>query len=185
MKKKLITLLAIALSFSIVTCASCKKKEKKKANPNVSVGVDYFPEFYFSIEDLDGNTLDETIFAEHKLTMINFWEPWCGPCVKEMPALEKLYKNYKDKGFYIIGIYFSTDQKSEVKQILASAGTTYPIAEYDEAFEPFLTGSVPTSIFVDEHGWVLPIAAKDEEKLFVGSRSYESWEALINTYLID
>lgn len=182
MKKKLIAVMAIVMTMSLITCTACKKKQKK-ANPNVKVGEDYFPEVIFSTKDMDGNPIDETIFAEHKLTMINFWEPWCGPCVSEMADLEKLYKNYKDQGFYIIGIYSSTDEKSEVKKIMAQAGTTYPIATYDDAFARFQSGAVPTSIFVDENGWVLPLSAQDADKLFVGAGTYEQWEALIKTYL--
>ena len=43
------------------------------------------PAVAFVTEDLDGNIWDESCFAGHKLTMINFWEPWCGPCGAAAP----------------------------------------------------------------------------------------------------
>ncbi len=182
MKKKLIAALAIAMAMSLIACTACRKA--KRSNPDVSVGEDYFPEMTFTIRDTEGNSIDESVFSLHKLTMINFWEPWCGPCIQEMPDIEKLYENYKALGFYVIGVYSSTGMASDVEKVMKDAGITYPIATYDEAFGRFQTGYVPTTIFVDEHGWLLPIAASDSEKLFTGARSYEDWAALIETYLL-
>ena len=101
-----------------------------------------------------------------------------------LPDIEKLYEDYKALGFYVIGVYSSTGMASDVEKVMKDAGITYPIATYDEAFGRFQTGYVPTTIFVDEHGWLLPIAASDSEKLFTGARSYEDWAALIETYLL-
>lgn len=134
MKKKLIVAMTFVVLASVLTCTSCKKKKAPRSNPDVSVGENYYPEVVFTIKDMDGNSIDESVFSLHTLTMINFWEPWCGPCVQEMPELEKLYQNYKDKGFHIIGVYSSTDMKSEVKDIMKQAHTSYPIATYDSVF---------------------------------------------------
>ena len=74
--------------------------------------------------------------------------------------------------------------KDDVKNIIKNAGITYPIATYDSAFDRFHTGVVPTTIFVDEHGWILPLAASDQDKMFVGAGTYEDWAGLIGTYLL-
>lgn len=143
----------------------------------------YSPEIVFSISDLNGNTIDEKEFSKHKVTMINFWEPWCGPCVSEMPEIEKLYENYKDKGLYIIGVFSATDQMQDVKSVVASAGTTYPIATYDSAFDIYQTGYVPTTIFVDQNGHILPASNGYSDKAIVGANSYEQWAELIENFL--
>lgn len=140
--------LVVMASGLVFTCAACKKKKAPRSNPDVSVGENFYPEVVFTIKDMDGNSIDESVFSLHTLTIINFWEPWCGPCVNEMPELEKLYENYKNKGFYIIGVYSSTNMKSEVKDIMKQAHTSYPIATYDSAFDRFQSGSVPTTIFM-------------------------------------
>ncbi len=36
--------------------------------------------------------------------MINFWASWCGPCRKEMPLLDNIYRKYKPLGFTLIGV---------------------------------------------------------------------------------
>ena len=116
------------------------------------------------------------MFSGNKLIMINFWEPWCPPCVREMPDLQKLYEKYRGEGFLILGVYSTEDQESSVDKVLADAGTTYPILHYVKVFDRFQTGYVPTTIFLDEHGDQLG-------ETLVGSRSAEDWEALILKYL--
>ena len=115
--------------------------------------------------------------------MINFWEPWCGPCVSEMPEIEKLYENYKDKGLYIIGVFSATDQLDDVKSVVKSAGTTYPIAIYDQAFDIYQTGYVPTTIFIDQNGHILPASNGYSEHAIVGANSYENWAELVESFL--
>jgi thiol-disulfide isomerase/thioredoxin len=80
----------------------------------------------FSTTDRDGNAYDDSIFADYELTLINFWEPWCGPCVGEMPDLETLYENYSDKGLLVIGVYSEAGMEADVEAILEDSGITSP-----------------------------------------------------------
>ena len=178
MKKKLIAALAIAMTMSLIACTACRKA--KRSNPNVSVGEDYFPEMTFTIRDTEGNSIDESVFSLHKLTMINFWEPWCGPCVGEIPDLEKLYEDYKDMGFQIIGVYSETAMEGEVDQIIRDSGVTYPILHYSSEFDKFQTGYVPTTIFVDGEGHILTVQGEDS---VVGSKTYNDWAKIIEKLL--
>ena len=101
--------------------------------------------------------------------MINFFEPWCGPCVGEMPDLEKLYEAYAPQGFQIIGVFSTEDG---VADVVASTGVQYPILRYVPEFDRFQTGYVPTTIFVDGTGRIVG-------ETQIGSNSYEGWEELI------
>ena len=126
------------------------------------------PDIRFTGTDQYGNTIDENIFREHVLTMINFWEPWCNPCVGEMPELEQLYQ---DRGgeLLILGVYWTEENAAET---LKEAGVTYPVMLYDSVFERYQTGYVPTTIFVDPGGHVIG-------QSYIGARSYAEWDALI------
>ena len=112
--------------------------------------------------------------------MINFWEPWCGPCVGEIPDLEKLYEDYKDMGFQIIGVYSETAMEGEVDQIIRDSGVTYPILHYSSEFDKFQTGYVPTTIFVDGEGHILTVQGEDS---VVGSKTYNDWAKIIEKLL--
>lgn len=126
------------------------------------------PDIRFTGTDQYGDEISENIFREHVLTMINFWEPWCGPCVGEMPELEKLYQ---DRGgdLLILGVYWTEEDAAAT---LKETGVTYPVMLYDSVFERYQTGYVPTTIFVDPGGHVIG-------QSYIGSRSYAEWNEII------
>ena len=126
--------------------------------------------------DDTGAEWTEACFADAKLTMINFWEPWCGPCVGEMPELQKLYENYRDKGFQILGVYSDFSYEKEMRQVVEQTGVQYPILKYVDAFSQFQTGYVPTTIFVDGSGHVVG-------ETQIGSRDYSAWAAIVEGLL--
>lgn len=138
---------------------------------------DEYGDFTFSTTDIDGNPVTEEILRDSKVVMINFWEPWCGPCVGEMPDLELLYENYKDQGLLIIGIFSTTDMEEDAKQILADCNISYPILYSEPNLVKYMTEYVPTSFFVDGNGNLL------STEPIVGSQSYDDWENTIKSYL--
>ncbi len=126
----------------------------------------------FQSQDLDGNPIDQTIFKEAKLTMINVWATWCGPCRAEIPDLGQVAKAYKDKGVQIIGFLSDSNLDKEgmtkdqlaakdlevpnlAKKILDDAGAEYlnikisPLVK--EQVMSHIT-AVPTTFFVDSEG---------------------------------
>ena len=137
---------------------------------------DFDPDFSFTTTDRRGIQYDETVFAGHKLTILNFWEPWCGPCVREMPELQRLYEKYSDKGLQIIGVYSTSDMEKDVDDVLSSAGVTFTILKYTEVFDMFQTGYVPTTVLINGEGRITG-------ETYIGSRSYSEWEALITEYM--
>ena len=52
----------------------------------------------FETTDIDGNTYTESVFSDYDLTLVNAFTTWCSPCVNEIPELEKLYEEMKEKG---------------------------------------------------------------------------------------
>lgn len=130
------------------------------------------PAFTFETTDLEGNSWTEACFADRKLTILNFWEPWCGPCVGEMPDLEKISQEYQEQGLLILGIYSTPDADAEVAQVLEDTGVTYPILHYVSNFDFLQTGYVPTTIFVNQDGKIL-------FQPFSGSLGYEDWVQIV------
>jgi len=58
----------------------------------------------------DGNPVSLASFRG-KVTLIDFWASWCGPCKAEIPNLKKAYAKYHDKGFEIISVSTDRDLK--------------------------------------------------------------------------
>lgn len=133
----------------------------------------------FSATDINGESVDTDSIKDSKLIMVNFWEPWCGPCVKEMPDLEKLYQNYKDQGFVILGVFYSLDSLDDAKAVVGDINITYPILTGNEDFFPFMTEYVPTTVLFDSEGNLLSSEA------LIGARSYDDWKQEILKYLND
>lgn len=128
----------------------------------------------FSTTDINGQTVTLSDFGDAKVIMVNLWEPWCGPCVGEMPELQKLYTNYKDKGLVILGVYGTEE---DAQAVVRQTGVTYPILRRTEDFASFETDYVPTTFFVDGEGHLL------SAQPVIGSQSYAKWEATVLNYL--
>jgi len=142
----------------------------------------------FQTVDKDGNPYDSSIFSQYKLTMINLWEPWCGPCRSEMPDIERLYQENKDNGLLVLGVHGDNDGLSSV---LSETGVTYPILDSTNSFYQFInrSGCYPTTIFVDSEGYVLaptdsePNYGDYSDGMYMGSNDYSTWKTRIDTRL--
>ena len=117
----------------------------------------------FSTVDLDGQPVtSEDLFSNNKITMVNIWGTFCGPCINEMPELEKLYAEFAGQGCGIIGIVGDAAEVddesiiSDAKSIIADTGVTYPnILPWDGLQDQLSFNAFPTTYFVDSKGTVI------------------------------
>lgn len=130
----------------------------------------------FSTYDYYGNAVSLSDYSGASLIMLNMWEPWCGPCVGELEALEKLYETYKDQGFVILGAFRSEGYEDYIDYYISEYGLTYPLIWRESNIDALSTGSVPTTYFLDGNGNII-------SESYIGSREYSSWESIIKTYL--
>lgn len=140
----------------------------------------------FTAADLDGNEVTQDILKEQKLTMVNYWATFCGPCLREMPELGELNEEYADKGFQIVGVITDAYRDEEGDHNIDAAQEVVEATEASYVHLPLtleLLGGpvgnvqvVPTTIFVDENG-------NQVGDIQVGSKSKETWAELIDAYL--
>ena len=135
------------------------------------------PKLIFDTTDLEGNAFTMESLGDATLIMVNMWEPWCGPCVNELPELQELYEKYKDEGLLIVGAFSTTDMDSEVAQLVQSAGLSYPVVRADANILQFATQYVPTTVFFDAEGNLL------SKEPVVGANNLAGWEAIVKSYL--
>ncbi len=62
---------------------------------------------------------------QNKFLVVNFWATWCSPCVEEMPELNQLQQEFKDKEIQILGL--AIDSPSNVKEFQQKVSVSYPL----------------------------------------------------------
>ena len=115
----------------------------------------------FSGQDLDGNSVDESLFSGNAVTVVNFWFTGCKPCVAELSKLDELNNTLKAMGGEVIGINTETFDGNEaaIKEaaaVLESQGAKYRNISIDSASDAGKYASdimaFPTTILVDRNG---------------------------------
>lgn len=120
----------------------------------------------FKLPDKDGNIFKFSSLRG-KYVLVDFWASWCGPCMREMPNVVKLYKECKGKNFEIVGIsldqkkdaWLNAVEKNKMKWIQVSdlkSWATLPVKLCN-------VSAVPYTILVDPDGKVIALDLRGEE----------------------
>ncbi len=88
-----------------------------------------------------------------KPIFINFWATWCAPCIAEMPAVEKLYLDYKDKVNFVI---VTNESKALTDAFLQKQGLNLPVYRF-QTKEPKLLQSktIPATFVLNKRGKIV------------------------------
>jgi thiol-disulfide isomerase/thioredoxin len=78
-----------------------------------------------NLVDTDGKPLDPKQF-EGKVTLVDFWATWCGPCLAEIPNIQSVYEKQHDQGFEVIAINLD-EQRSDLDAFLTQQKTPWPV----------------------------------------------------------
>lgn len=171
MKKTTAIVLAIAV-MAITGCGSSQGKDDlAQSNQEGEAAAESYQELIvgdsapdFIAETVSGNSFT---LSEHsgKVVLLNFWATWCGPCVGEMPAFEKLYEEYGEE-VAILAVNSMEDTIS-VAQFVADNGYTFPIAFDAEGAVSmkYPTDGIPYTLVIGRDGTVknIYLGARDAE----------------------
>ena len=175
-KAKSITVLILSLALVLTACGS-KPAEGSTENKAEE-----------TTEEDGGGQASKTVFGTFEfskadLTMVNIWGTFCGPCIKEMPELGELSRQYADKGVQIVGLISDVsdpgDETAEDIISTAKADYTHMVASNDlqngilkEVY------AVPATYFVDKDG-------NQVGKAYPGARDMDSWAKIIDEMLAE
>ena len=152
-KNKLVLILIfVIMSFSVFAAKSNKKEDVKL--PNIVLYDQYGKKH--NIEEYKG-----------KVVVINFWATWCGYCVEEMPAFEKVYKEFgsNKKDVIILGVagpktkqnLNNVDvEKDKIISFLNKNKITYPtlMDETGKVFDDYKVRALPMTYVINKDGYL-------------------------------
>ncbi len=97
-------------------------------------------------------TLSE-VLKEKKVVLLNFWYTTCGPCANEVPYMEEVYKEYKDKGEIIAVNNYPSDNNTTIQSFKDQYQLTFPMAQAPTAWSnTFGIEGYPTTFVIDRYG---------------------------------
>jgi thiol-disulfide isomerase/thioredoxin len=110
---------------------------------------------YFRLKDLNNQWKEYEDLRGSRLTVIDFWATWCQPCVKSIPLLDELAREFADDGVQFIGVSVDgTRNQAKIKPFVTSMGISYPILRdlNSELMAELSVSAVPTLIMYNQDG---------------------------------
>ncbi|MFZ5923274.1 MAG: peroxiredoxin family protein [Chloroflexota bacterium] len=108
----------------------------------------------FTLQNLDGEPVALSDLRGQAV-LVNFWATWCPPCKAEMPAIQKVYDEYKAEGFTVLAVNMSfQDDTGNIPGFMAEYGLDFPVLleNSGQVAKTYLIRSLPTSFFIDREG---------------------------------
>ncbi|MGC2166574.1 MAG: TlpA disulfide reductase family protein [Gallionella sp.] len=128
----------------------------------------------WSLTDKDGVKLT-LAGLQGKWVLVNFWAPWCPPCIQEMPELDSIQNHHKD--LQVIGVAVMYGSRKEVTEVLTKQSVSYPIVYGNEDTAGDFGGidGLPTSFLYSPTGKLVghhqgPLTQRELEQV-IGSNS--------------
>ncbi len=121
--------------------------------PLISKGT---PAPNFSLPDLEGKNVSLSDF-KGKMVLLNIWATWCRPCVEEMPSIEKLYNQFKEKDLIILAVSIDIKGKKVVDPFMKLHNLSFTtLLDTDGSLQNlYRTTGVPESFIIDKNGVII------------------------------
>ena len=185
MKKTILSAWVLAIAFTFASC-TCKKQdcnnqdsaaaqttEQTADTANAGDGAQTAPAeggqyADFTLPTLDGKQVKlSDVVAKNKITMVDFWASWCGPCRMEMPNVVKAYKDFHDKGLEIVGVSLD-ERKEDWAEAVKEMGMTWIQASdlkgwKSEAARLYKVEGIPVCVLINQKGEIVGADLRAEE----------------------
>jgi cytochrome c biogenesis protein CcmG/thiol:disulfide interchange protein DsbE len=160
-------LLAACIGVSILWsgCNSSKPVRAASSSSHSDKERKAAPEF--ELKDADGKTVRLSDY-KGKVVLLDFWATWCGPCKIEIPWFIEFERQYKDKGFAVIGVSMDEEGWTVVKPFVTELAINYRVLQGNDSTADLYGGvsALPTTFLIDREGRVAwkheGLAGKDD-----------------------
>jgi thiol-disulfide isomerase/thioredoxin len=191
MKNKKVILAALLIVVISMAFAGCGKTPPPASDKPAGTGATEdspasnsaaFPAF--EAKDLSDEAVNSSsLFASNKITMVNIWGTFCGPCIDEMPDLAAMSKDMPE-GSAIVGLIcdaMDNETITRAKEIVAETGVEYQNIIPDKTLFDYIAdniSAVPTTLFIDAEGKIVGDAV-------IGSQEAKEYIDAIQSRLSD
>jgi len=131
-----------------VRAATVKPDKERKQAPD------------FTLKDANGHTVRLSDYRG-KVVLLDFWATWCGPCKIEIPWFQEFERQYKDKGFAVIGVAMDEEGWNVVKPFAQHMSINYRVVVGDDTIgDLYANGGIdalPTTFLIDRGGRIASI----------------------------
>lgn len=155
MKLSSVILLVAALAVITISCSQPEPEVSHKAvNPAQYPNLKPAPNF--SLKDENGATVTLANY-QGKVLLLNFWATWCGPCKIEIPWFMEFEKQYKNRGFEVLGVAMDDDGWKAVKPYVADHKVNYRVVLGNDTVATSYGGieALPTTFVITPNGKIL------------------------------
>ena len=110
----------------------------------------------FAVPDLSGQAV-RLSNLRGKVVLLNLWTTWCPPCREEMPSMERLYRQLRDKGFVLLAVSQDEAGQAGVASFVRELGLTFPVLvdPQHQVGDRFDVWGYPESFIIDREGRVV------------------------------
>jgi thiol-disulfide isomerase/thioredoxin len=84
--------------------------------------------------------------------LIDFWASWCGPCRRELPEIERLYREFKSQGLVVLGI--NNEDRETASEFFTNSGYTFPVLmdATGDVGKAYRVEAIPTVLILGRDG---------------------------------
>ena len=110
----------------------------------------------FTLTDLGGRPVSLSDYRG-KVVLLNFWGTFCGPCRTEMPSLNNLDRDVKDRGFVVLAVSIDRSDKP-VRSFIESVHSPFPLlldTDKKVYYEKFATFALPLTYLINKRGMIV------------------------------
>lgn len=124
----------------------------------------------FTQNDKDGHPITlSDVYNANKLTLIDFWASWCGPCRAENPNVVKAYKKYHSKGFTVFGVSLDSNKDRWLKAIEDDGLTWQHVSDlkgWGNTFaREYSVNSIPSNFLINQNGEIVAANVRGDDLL--------------------
>lgn len=125
----------------------------------------------FELPDLKGEKVSLAALSG-KVVLLNFWATWCTPCRAEMPGMERLWRQYHDRGLAIVAISVDEGGEKRIASFVRRLNLSYPILldPQSDTADRYDVSGLPASFLIDGEGRLIG--------RMVGGREWDKPEAV-------